>query len=81
MGYEVDVRGIRVRFTAKARYRAFSTVFRPALEPTQTLIQLVLAKRPGRETDHSHPYSTEVKNVCSYDFTPPFNFISWSLIN
>jgi len=26
-------------------------------------------KRPGREADHSPPYSAEVKNVWSYNFT------------
>jgi hypothetical protein len=28
-------------------------------------------KQPGREADHSPPYSPEVKNTWSYIFTPP----------
>jgi hypothetical protein len=31
-------------------------------------------KRPGRETDHSSPSNTEVKNVWSYTSTPPISF-------
>jgi len=29
------------------------------------------AKRPGREVNHSPPYSAEVKNERSYAFSPP----------
>jgi hypothetical protein len=45
----------------------FPTAFRTALEPTQPPIQWLLGalslvvKRPGREADHSTPYSAEVK--------------------
>jgi hypothetical protein len=45
----------------------FTTVFRPALKPTQALIQWVTGalslevKRTGREDDHSPPCSAEVK--------------------
>jgi hypothetical protein len=48
----------------------------PALGPTQSLIQwepgvLYLGvKWPGRETDHSHPSSAEVKNAWRYTSTP-----------
>jgi hypothetical protein len=31
-------------------------------------------KRPGRETDHSPPASTEVKKMWIYTFTPPYAF-------
>jgi hypothetical protein len=54
----------------------FITVSRTALEPTQPHIQSVRAalslgvKRPGREADHSPPYSSEVKNAWSYTYTP-----------
>jgi hypothetical protein len=40
----------------------------PVLRPTQSSIQWVSGavsqevKRPGREADHAHPYSAEVKN-------------------
>jgi hypothetical protein len=30
----------------------------------------VVLKRPGHEVDHSHPSSTEVKNLWSYTSTP-----------
>jgi hypothetical protein len=45
----------------------FTTVFRPALEPTQPPIQWLPealslgVKRPEREDDHSPPSSAEVK--------------------
>jgi len=45
----------------------FDTAFRPALDPTQPPIQWLLGtpslgiKRPGRESDHSHLSSAEVK--------------------
>ena len=31
-----------------------------------------VVKRPGRETDHSPPYNTEVQNVWSYTYIPPY---------
>jgi hypothetical protein len=46
----------------------FSTLFRPALGPTQPPIRCLPeafsagVKRPGREDDHSPPSSAEVKN-------------------
>jgi hypothetical protein len=56
----------------------FTTVSRPALGPIQPPIQEVpralslRVKRPGREADHSSPYtSAEVKNAWSYTFAPP----------
>jgi hypothetical protein len=45
----------------------FTTVSRPALEPTQPPIQWVPGalslgvKLPEREADHSHPHSAEIK--------------------
>jgi hypothetical protein len=55
----------------------FTSVFRPALGPTQPLIQWVTGalslgvKRPGREADHSPPASAEVKNAWSYKIHSP----------
>jgi hypothetical protein len=41
----------------------YSTTSRPALGPTQLLVQWVPGvKRPGHEADHSFPSSAEVKN-------------------
>jgi hypothetical protein len=35
------------------------------------------AKRTGREADHSHPSSSEVKNAWSYTSTPQYVFMAW----
>jgi hypothetical protein len=59
----------------------FTTASRMALGPTQPPIQWVLGalslgvKRPGREAVHT-PSSAEVKNVCSYNSTPPICLVS-----
>jgi hypothetical protein len=37
-------------------------------------------KRPGREADHSPPYSVEVKNAWSCTSTPQYVFMAWYLI-
>jgi len=37
-------------------------------------------KQPGRETDHSLPYSAKVKNAWSYTFTPQYVFMAWCLV-
>jgi hypothetical protein len=61
----------------------FTIVSRTALEPTRPSIQYVSGvlslglKRPGRETDHSAPSSTEVKNAWSYTSTPQYVFLAW----
>jgi hypothetical protein len=53
----------------KVKNFLFSTSSRPALGSIQPPIQWVLgalsprAKRPGREADHSHPASAEVKAI------------------
>jgi hypothetical protein len=69
----------RPRFDSRQRqgFSMFATASRPDLRLTQSRIQCapgVLCtgiKRPGRETDHSPPSSTEVRNVWSYTPTPP----------
>jgi hypothetical protein len=71
----------------------FTTASRTALEPTQPPIQWVPgalslgAKRPGREVDHSAPYSSKVKECVELylhspirlhdDFTFTF-FLLWA---
>jgi hypothetical protein len=45
----------------------FATAFRQVLGPTKPPIQQV----PGRETDHSAPFSADVKNAWSYTSTSP----------
>jgi len=37
-------------------------------------------KRPGREADHSHPSSTEVKNAWNYTSALSYTFMAWCLI-
>jgi hypothetical protein len=55
---------------AEARDFLFSTVSRLALEPTQHPVSWVQGtltsglKWPGREADHTPPYSAKVKNMC-----------------
>jgi hypothetical protein len=70
-GWDVSV------WNKKIYQRSNSNVSRTALGPTQPPIQWVpvalslRVKRQGRETDHSPPSSTEVKNVWSYTSTFP----------
>jgi hypothetical protein len=68
LGYRMDDRGSKVRFPGGGLgIFLFTTESRSALEPTQPPIQWVPGaisrgvKRPGREADHSHPSSAEVK--------------------
>jgi hypothetical protein len=73
-GYGLDDRGVIVRVPVGSRI--FSTLSRPALEPTQPSIQWVLGalslgvKRPGHEADHSPPTSAEVKKMWIYTSLP-----------
>jgi hypothetical protein len=65
LGYGLDDRGSRVRFSAELGIFLFITASRTALGPIQPPIQWVpgalslKVKRPEREADHSHPYSAE----------------------
>jgi hypothetical protein len=71
-----------VRVPVGARNFRLTTTPRPALGPTQLSVQwLPVAlslgvKRPGRETDHSPPSSTEVKECVELYFHSP-NTPSW----
>jgi hypothetical protein len=64
-GYGTDGRG---SIPGRGNIFLFSTASRPAMGPTQPLIQKVpralfqRAKRSGSEADHSPPFSAEVKN-------------------
>jgi len=67
-------RGVRIPVQVRDYFR-FKTS-RPALVPTQLLIQRVLAlfpgtKRPVRESDHPPLSGAEFKNEWSYISTPP----------
>jgi hypothetical protein len=59
-----------------------SMLSRPALGPTQSPTQWVLGafspgvKRPGREADHSPPFSAEVKKSWVYTSTPTYAFMA-----
>jgi len=67
LGYGLDDRGSRVRFSAGAGIFLFTTASRTALGPTDPPIEWVpgalspAVKGPGREADHSPPSSAEVK--------------------
>jgi hypothetical protein len=39
-----------------------------------------IAKRPGREADHSPPFRAEVKNTWRYNSTPPYVSVAWYLL-
>jgi hypothetical protein len=75
LGYGLDNQGFESR--EGLGIVSFTTVSRPALEPTQPPIQWVPGalslgvKRPECEADHSPPSSDEVKNAWSYTSTPP----------
>jgi hypothetical protein len=64
----------------------FTTASRTAPGPTQHPIQWVPGvlflgvKRPGREVDHSPPYSAEVKNAWKYTSIPQYVFMAWCLV-
>jgi hypothetical protein len=61
----------------------FTIASRPALGPTQPLIQWVQkalpleVKRPAREADDSSQSVAEVKNAWSYTSTPQYVFMAW----
>jgi hypothetical protein len=67
LGYGLDDRGSRVRFSAGTGNFFFTTASRTALRPTQPPIQWVPGalslgvKQPGHEADHSPPSSAEVR--------------------
>jgi hypothetical protein len=67
LGYGLDDRGSTVRSPAGLGIFPFTTVSRTDLGPTQFPIQWVPGvlslgvNRPGRETDHSPPSSSDVK--------------------
>jgi hypothetical protein len=76
-GYGLDDQGVGVQVLTEAKNFHLPMYSRPALGPTQPPIQWVSGalspgvKRPGREADHSHPASAEVKKTWVYTSTPP----------
>jgi hypothetical protein len=86
LGYWLDDRGSRVRFQVGAgnlslHHRAQNgSGDRPASDWMGTGGSFPGVKRPGREADHSPPYSAEVKNTRSYTSTPQYAFMARWLI-
>jgi hypothetical protein len=74
-GLRDELSGVRV--SAGAGNFSFTTASRLDLGPTQPPIQWVPGalslgvKWHGREADHSHPSSADVKNAWSYTSAPP----------
>jgi hypothetical protein len=67
--YGLDDRAVGVRSPAGAKVFPLTSVSRPALGPTQPLVQWVpgvlspgVKARPERDADHSLPSSIEVEN-------------------
>jgi hypothetical protein len=67
--YGLDDRAIGVRSPAGAEHFPLASVSRPALGPTQSLVQWVpgvlspgVKAQPGRDADHSPPSSAEIEN-------------------
>jgi hypothetical protein len=83
LGYGLDDRGSRVRFPAGAgnfslRHRVQNVSgAHLAPYPMGTRGSFPGVKRPGREADHSHPSSAEVKNAWSYTSIPQYVFMAW----
>jgi hypothetical protein len=82
LAYGLDDRGARVLFPLEANVRFSSITSRPALWPTQPLIQLMPTlvsqglKWPGREADHYSPPTVDIKNG---GVTTPLRYTSsWS---
>jgi hypothetical protein len=75
-GYGVDERGVGIEVLVES-YIYFYTSSRQALRSTQSLIQWVPGvMRQGREADHSHPTSAEVKKMWIYTSTPSYAFMA-----
>jgi hypothetical protein len=83
LGYELDDRGSRVLFlTGAGNFSLHHHVqndsgAHPASYPMGTRDSFLRVKRPGREADHSPPFSTEVKNAWNYTPSPQYVFIAW----
>jgi len=83
-GYGLDDRDLT---PGRGRDFFFPTTSIQALVPVPTPIQWVLGtlsvavKRPKRETDHSFPPSTTVKNACSHVSTLPYITVTWWFID
>jgi hypothetical protein len=72
LGYRLDDRGSRIRFPAGTGNFSLHHRFQngsgahPASYPMGARVSF-----PGREADHTPPFSAEVKNARKYTSTPP----------
>jgi hypothetical protein len=79
----MDDRGSRVRFRAGAGNFSLhqnGSETNPASYPMGPGALSLGIKRPERETDHSPPYSGEVKNAWSYTSDPQCVFMAWRVV-
>jgi hypothetical protein len=73
---------VHVYRNTKTPYEYKSTVLGPTQFPVQCVPRALtpVAKRLGREADHSPPSSADVKNAWRYTSIPPYVSMEWCLI-
>jgi hypothetical protein len=73
-------------FESRLGILLFTTASKLALGPTQTPIQWIPGvlflriKRPGREADHSPPFSAEFKECVELYLRYQYAFMAWCLV-
>lgn len=75
---------IRVKFPTGAQIFLFRTIYRPALESTQTHIQWVMGSSHGGkaldcEADYSPPSTAKVRSAWNFTSISPYIIMAWIL--